>query len=123
MFILGTANFGNVYQGSKQVIETQGAHNLVQEFTKLGGYQLDTADAYGDATHILQGLNDLNFNVGTKIESKKLLSLDAIIDCLSNIERQFEEKTNYILLHDSQFLREVQNEPIDFCKNIQAREI
>ena len=117
MFILGTANFGNVYQGSTRVINIQNAYNLVQEFIRLGGQQLDTADAYGDAKNILQKLHILNFTVGTKIDSKKLLSVEEITKYVKNIGKQFEKKLNYILLHDSQFLKDAQNESIKFFQN------
>lgn len=117
MFILGTANFGNVYQGSTRVIDLQSAYDLVKEFIRLGGHQLDTADAYGDSKKILQKLNYLKFNVGTKIDSKKLLSLDIITDYLTKIERQFEKKLNYILLHDCRSLCDTQEKPLKFLQN------
>lgn len=117
MFILGTANFGNAYQGSMRIVDVESAYNLVKEFIKLGGQQLDTAEAYGEAKNILQALHNLNFTVGTKINSKKLLDGEDIIQSIQSIEEQFENKLNYILLHDSEFLKEATSENIKLFQN------
>lgn len=112
MFILGTANFGNIYQGSTRVLNTHNARDLVQNFISLGGQQLDTAENYGDAKKIIQKLTSLKFTVATKIDSKILLHKEEIISYVQSLKKLYGNKLNCILLHDLLFLNEVKKDSI-----------
>ena len=54
MFILGTANFGNSYPGSKTYLDEFKAYQVVEKFVEYGGTQLDSADAYGESLNIIK---------------------------------------------------------------------
>jgi aryl-alcohol dehydrogenase-like predicted oxidoreductase len=101
MFILGSANFGNEYPGSKVFIDHAKADNILDEFEKIGGRIIDTAFNYGNSHAIISQLNNNRFKIGTKINADLLESKEQSAKALRSLEVMFGKNLKYILLHTS----------------------
>lgn len=107
MFILGTANFGNVYSGSKSFVDQSAASEIVQEFYQLGGRVIDTAPSYGESSEIVSKLLGSDGQVGTKININTLSNPSELAIFLEDTNNLFGDRLVYILLHDVEGLESV----------------
>jgi len=106
-FIIGTANFGNIYGLSKKSVNKKEILKIIKEAKNLNIRFLDTANFYGKAEEILGKLNLKNFNFITKIKVTKNL-----IDNPNNIKKIISEtiknlkikKIYAVLIHNPFFL-------------------
>lgn len=101
MFILGSANFGNEYSGSRVFLDQSKVENILDTFEKLGGCTIDTAANYGNSHAIIASLNNKRFNIGTKISSDLLTSKEIIAEAIHSLDQVFGKNLSYILLHNS----------------------
>jgi len=108
MFILGSANFGNVYPGSKTYVDAVAAKSIIGEFVKLGGTKIDTAEAYGNSQEIVRTFVDSTLQVSTKFSSELLLNPPLLKQYLSTLSEQFGTSLSAIFLHDSEKLDKIQ---------------
>jgi len=110
-FIIGTANFGNIYGLSKKSVNKKEILKIIKEAKNLNIKFFDTANFYGKAEKILGKLNLKNFNFITKIKVTKNL-----IDNPNNIKKIISEtiknlkikKIYAVLIHNPFFLKKDQ---------------
>ena len=100
MFILGTANFGNIYPGSKAYVDATTAGLIIDEFIKLGGTKLDTAEAYGKSLDIVQKSLDSPLQVSTKFKSELMSRPLDLQQYLTSLSVKFGSHLSTIYLHD-----------------------
>ena len=117
MFVLGTANFGHIYAGSKIVIDVKRASELVHQFIEAGGKKLDTAEAYGNSIKIIEQLDELEFQLGSKFSSEFMMNEDTFSAYLKNLQIKFGYKLSYLLLHDVKSVARLPESSINILKN------
>jgi aryl-alcohol dehydrogenase-like predicted oxidoreductase len=117
MFILGTANFGNDYPGSKTYIDAYAAKMIIEEFLNVGGTELDTAEAYGKSPDIIQKLDKHLLHIGTKFSSKLMLDPYQLKIFLHKINNKFEKKLSSLLLHDILYLEKIPKSSLDVLEH------
>jgi len=88
MFILGTANFGQKYNGSE--LNKKECFKVLEEYKKLGGVYIDTAFNYGKAQDIIGEFGADQFKINTKVWSinefnisLETLKIDKLYSCMA----------------------------------------
>tara|TARA_B110000908_G_C10253759_1_gene453919 strand:- start:605 stop:1459 length:855 start_codon:yes stop_codon:yes gene_type:complete len=101
MFILGTANFGNSYVGSKTIIDISKASELLYNFKKSDGILIDSALNYGQSLNLIKQMNLEGLNITTKIPTSILHDYDLLDHHLNWLDTNYKNKIRYLLLHDT----------------------
>jgi len=88
VFILGTTNFGQKYNGSE--LSKKECFKILEEYKKLGGVYLDTAFNYGNAQEIIGEFGADLFKINTKSwhdgeleKSLEILKVNKIYSCMT----------------------------------------
>jgi aryl-alcohol dehydrogenase-like predicted oxidoreductase len=112
MFILGTANFGNSYGGSKTIIDISKAAVLLDNFKKSNGILIDSALNYGQSLNIIKETNLEGLTITTKIPTNILHDFDLLDYHLNWLDINYKNKISYLLLHDTSEIELVPNKSI-----------
>lgn len=117
MFILGTANFGNDYPGSQTYVDACAAELIIKEFLNVGGTKLDTAEAYGKSTDIIQKLDKYLLHIDTKFSSKLMLNPRELKNFLYKLIDKFGKRFSSLFLHDVFYLEKIPKSSFDVLEH------
>ena len=101
MFVLGTAQFGFPYAGSKKLFLVPEIKDILAAAFDYGVRELDTAIAYGQSEELLGSADVTKFFVNTKLPpsvAQNETSIEKILDL--SLSRLKLQQINTLFIHD-----------------------